>query len=498
MDEAAGDLRLSGRAAGGHAAGKRGDVARDRPREPAPAAPLLTAFGAGARRPPLRALAAAAIATLLSRGATRAADPAPFSIAFTGDTVLTRPLSENPDTATAALLDLVRGADAAVTNLETLFHDYRSPAMPVFPALRSDPRLARDLARAGFDLVGRANNHALDYGPEGLGETTKHLRTAGLLDAGAGESLAEARRPAYFRAPRGTVALVAATSTHSDEARAGNPRGRIPARPGVSPLRFETTAIVSREDLEAVRRIGRALGENPAAEGDSVDLGGRRYAAGEKPGLAREPNAEDVEAIAGEVKRAAGSGARPIVSVHVHEDDGGDRERPPDFVRAFARAMIDAGADAVFSHGAHVLRGIELYRGRPILYGLGNFVFEYESVDALPADDYEAVGLPPTATPADFFDRYDQRGARGYPADPEVWESVIAIARYSGKTLAAVEIYPITLGYGLPRGQRGCPRLADAESSRRILERVARLSEPFGTRIEISGAAGRVVLPAGP
>lgn len=418
-----------------------------------------------------------------------------LAIALAGDAIVTRPLSKAADPESAALFDLLRGADAAAANLETLFHDFGSPAVPAMPALRSDPALARELAWAGFDLVARANNHAGDYGAEGLRETARHVAAAGLVAAGAGESLGEARRAAFFRGARGTVALVAATSTFDPAARAGNPRGRIPARPGVSPLRYETTEIVSRDDLEALRRIARALGENPPAEGGRLDFAGRRFAAGERPGAVTEVDRGDLDAIAAEVRQAAARADVTVVSLHGHADAEAGREIPPDYLRDAARAFVDAGADAVFAHGPHVLRGIEIRAGKPIFYGLGNFAFEYEGVAELPADDYEAVGLPPGAKPADFFDRYDGGGARGHPADPAVWESVVAVARYAGKRLTAVELHPITLGFRRPRAERGTPRLAAAGDARRILERLARLSEPFGTRIEIAGTVGRVALP---
>ncbi len=388
----------------------------------------------------------------------------------------------------------MRTADAAATNLETLFHDFEGPAMPSLPSLRSDPKLASELAGIGFDLVARANNHAADYGVPGLRQTTRHVAAAGLVQAGAGESLAEARRAAYFRSPSVTVALVSATATFPDYARAGNPRGRIPARPGVSPLRVHTTALLPSDELERLRAIAKETGESPPAEG-AFDVGGRRFAAAEKAGVSDELDREDLSAIAEEVRRASAAADVTLVSIHCHEA-GGAREKPPAFLEAFARAMIDAGADVVFGHGPHCLRGIEIYRGKAILYSLGNFLFEYETVEALPADDYEAVGLPATAGPVDFFDRYDQGEARGYPAEPEAWESVIARARFEGKRLAALELHPISLGFGLPRGRRGRPTLADAPLARKIVERLARLSEPYGTRIALEGRVGRVAIPA--
>ncbi len=406
---------------------------------------------------------------------------------------MTRPLSGHSEPEYLALLALLRGADAAFTNLETLFHDFEGPAMPSKPSLRSDPKLARELAWAGFDLVARANNHAGDYGTVGLRETTRHVAAAGIVQAGAGDSLAAARQAGVFRGAAGTVALVSAASTFPDFVRAGNPRGPIPARPGISTLRVEATQTVSREELETLRTIARELGRNPPAEGD-LDLGGLHFAAGEKPGVSTRADPTDLESIAAQVRRASVAADHTIVSIHCHEDADGARESPPLFLVAFAHAMIDAGADVVVGHGPHVLRGIEIYRGRPILYSLGNFLFEYETVAELPADDYESVGLPPTAKPDDFFDRYDQGGARGYPADAEVWESAVAVGRWNGKRLEALELHPITLGFGLPRGERGRPQLAGAELSQEIVDRLARLSEPFGTRIELSEGIGKVVL----
>jgi poly-gamma-glutamate synthesis protein (capsule biosynthesis protein) len=388
----------------------------------------------------------------------------------------------------------LRGADAAFTNLETLFHDFEGPAMPSRPSLRSDPKLAKDLSWAGFDLVARANNHAWDYGVVGMRETTRHAAAAGLIQAGVGESLDAARAPGLYRAGGVTVALISAASTFPEAARAGNARGKIPARPGLDPLRVRTTYTVTRGELEALRAIARDLHESPPKEGDRLDFAGRLFVAGEKPGVSSEPDPADLEAFAGRVRQAAAAADHTIVSIHCHEDAEGSRETPPPFLVAFAHAMIDAGADVVVGHGPHVLRAVELYRGRPILYSLGNFLFEYETVSELPADDYEMAGLPPGATPEDFFDRYDQGGVRGYPADAEVWESAVAVARWKGRRLEAMELHPIALGFGLPRRERGRPRLASPELSRKIVERLARLSAPFGTKIELADGVGRVVL----
>ena len=417
-----------------------------------------------------------------------------MTVALTGDTIVTRPLEGHDEPEYLALLELLRRADAAATNLETLFHDFEGPAMPAMPALRSDPKLANDLAWAGFDLVARANNHAADYGIAGLEATARAVAAAGLVAAGSGASLAEARRPGIFRGPAGSVALVSAASTFPDFARAVDPRGPIPARPGINPLRVRTTYVVPKDDLERLRALAREMGGKPDA-GDRLAFAGAIFAAGESARVATEADAADLAAIAAQVRQARSAADHVVVSIHCHESDAGSRETPPTFLATFARAMIDAGADAVVGHGPHVLRGIEIYRGKPIFYSLGNFLFEYETVSELPADDYEAVDLPATARPGDFFDRYDQGGARGYPAEPEVWESAVAVLRFRGDRVAGVDLHPISLGFGRPRGRRGRPMLADAELARKIVDRLARLSEPFGTKIDFSDGIGTVRIP---
>src|SRR5947209_5966550 len=91
--------------------------------------------------------------------------PSPtVSFAMTGDSIITRKLSIYSEPDFTKLIDLVRGADVAFTNLEMLFHDYESYPMHESGGtwMRADPALVKELTWAGFDLVSRANNHAGD------------------------------------------------------------------------------------------------------------------------------------------------------------------------------------------------------------------------------------------------------------------------------------------------------------------------------------------------
>ena len=205
--------------------------------------------------------------------------------------------------------------------------------------------ILKEIVWAGFDLVSRANNHAGDFGVQGAQITTRYVREAGLVQAGVGDSLPKRAKRNFSKHRRPAVALISAASTFTAHSRAGNTRGDMPARPGLSPLRFTTTYTVTPERLADLRRVASELSGNPPATGNTLNFGGRRYVAGPKPGTHTEPNKQDVEEIARVVKSASALADIVIVSLHCHEQ--GAESVPADFIPIFARAMIDAGAERV-------------------------------------------------------------------------------------------------------------------------------------------------------
>jgi len=424
-------------------------------------------------------------------------DRQPFTFTLAGDSIITRRLSIYQEPAFTRVIDLVRGADAAFTNLEMLFHDYEF--YPTHESggtwMRAEPALVKDLVWAGFDLVSRANNHAGDYGVGAMRLTTKYVRESGLVQAGVGESLAEGREAAFLDTPKGRVALISTASTFPDHARASDTRGDVPARPGLNPLRFTTTNIVTRERMDALRSVARELGLRPG-DGDRLTLWGRRFVVGSTPGVRSEPVKADVDAMARVVSSAAKMADYVIVSIHSHEN-GSDRTLPADFLVAFAHAMIDAGADIFVGHGPHVVRGVEIYKGKPILYSVGDFIFENETLQRFPAEAYEAIGLGRDAEIGDFNETRSGHDQRGFDADREVWESVVATLAWHGKQLMELRLHPISLGFGLPMSQRGRPVLAEPALAKQILYNVAARSQPFHTRIAIEDGVSRVVVDAG-
>ena len=116
-----------------------------------------------------------------AKGQHRSADEE-FTMALTGDSIITRKLSVYDEPEYLDMITLLRGADVAFTNLEMLFHDYEPFPMAESGGtyMRGDPQLAQELVWAGIDLVSRANNHAGDYGTLGLELTTKYVAAAGL------------------------------------------------------------------------------------------------------------------------------------------------------------------------------------------------------------------------------------------------------------------------------------------------------------------------------
>ncbi len=454
------------------------------------------------------ALTVATVAQVPSRPRPQAAAPPAatpagvaddgVTFALTGDSIITRKLSVYREPAFVKLIDLVRGADAAFTNLEMLFHDYEPYAMNESGGtyMRADPALATELTWAGFDMVSRANNHTGDYGVLGMRLTTQYVAKAGLVQAGVGESLTEAREPKYLDTAKARVALVSVASTFSDSSRAGRTRGDMPPRPGLNPLRFTTTYVLPRERFEALRGVLRDLGMRAPESGDTLTAFRSRFIVGDKAETRTAPLPEDLDEIAAAVRNASRLAEYTIVAFHTHESAGA-RPVPPQFLVTFCRAMVDAGADMLVGSGPHALRGIEIYKGKAIFYSLGDFIFQNDTLLRLPSENYESSGLGPIMGVADFDDRRSANDTRSFPADREIWESVVAVPRWQGKALAELKLYPITLGFGQSRTMRGRPSLADGDLAKKIVGDVIERSKAYGTTVVFENGIGRVVLNAG-
>ncbi|MGH7553722.1 MAG: CapA family protein, partial [Longimicrobiales bacterium] len=244
-----------------------------------------------------------------------------FTMALAGDAIITRKLSVYTEPHFLRMIEMIRTADVAFTNLEMLFHDYEPYPMHESGGtyMRAEPALAKELTWAGFDLVSMANNHTGDYGADGMRLTQKHATAAGLVHAGTGENLYEAREARFVETAEGRVALISVASTFPEHSAASKPRGAVRGRPGLNPLRFTTQRVVTREQLEAMRAALRGMGVNSPAQGDRLTAFGTVLVVGDQPGTRTEPDSQDVAEIAAVVRNAAGLADYVIVTIHAHE-----------------------------------------------------------------------------------------------------------------------------------------------------------------------------------
>ena len=160
-----------------------------------------------------------------------------FELGAVGDCIISRPIGHMP--RFAPTLAALAGCDALFGNVETVIFDPRSFAGAPHPfasdwTLASPPSVAADMAAMGINLGGRANNHALDWGLEGMRETGEWLDDAGIAHAGAGETAGAARAPGYLETPAGRIAVVSCVTTFRETSEASPEQGAAPGRPGVA------------------------------------------------------------------------------------------------------------------------------------------------------------------------------------------------------------------------------------------------------------------------
>lgn len=425
------------------------------------------------------------------------AETGDIRLALVGDALITRRLRPYREPRFLALREILQSADLSIANSETLFHEYESSPIsdsgPYGTYAACDPVVIDDLKWLGIKMVSTANNHVVDYGEEGILTNMRNLKAHAMPFAGTGQTLSEAVAPTYLETSRGTVALIGITLTMPPaDHRAGDPRGAIKGRPGANVLRHTVVHTVPRAEFEALRAVGRGLSLGPRFREDdaSITFFGQTFVPGETYAKQSSPNEFDMQLNLRWVADARRMADWVVVSMHNHER-GASLDEPAEFATVFARACIDAGADVVFGHGPHQERGIEIYAGKPIIYALGNFVLHNDLIPWEPWDLYNRYGLGPEATTADVYDFRSGNGTRGMGIEPIRWQTVIADVAFQAHRLQQITLHPVDLGFASgKRSLRGRPMLAEGAVAEEILCRVQRLSQPFGTSVNIESGRG--------
>jgi hypothetical protein len=352
--------------------------------------------------------------------------------------------------------------------------------------------------------------------------TLESLDNAGLVHAGTGYNLEEAREPAYFESKAGRVAIISMSSGHHSYDSAGSVKSPSSGRPGVNPLRVIQKHVVTSERLEQMKAIWAELGLSTRkpfffreAEGDvylnTGDHGGGQAAAlifriGDKPGIETYVNQWDLEGNLRAIKDARKQADLVIVAHHAAVNDGMRGEKPCSFVTPYAKQCIDAGADVFVGHGWHRQLGMEIYKGKPIWYGTGNFFAQSQFLQRIPADTYDGHGFNldelPKLMPSDFHDTREGRMAH-WSQEPG---GVVAVLDMEGGKFTALKLVPFSVGYEFGTGGKtgkvretgsrmeGRPMLADKADGEKIISHVKRLSGAFGTNIEYKDGIGVVAI----
>lgn len=416
-----------------------------------------------------------------------------WRVAAVGDAIVGTRISQydHPgDSRFAALSALVRDADVASVNLETSLFDLGS--FRGWPAaerggsyLLGPPAVADDLAAMGFDLFARANNHAGDWGIEGLIATSAVLDARGLSHSGVGMNLSQAARPTYIDAPQGRVAMVSFTTTFPTSSKAAAQRSDIVGRPGCNGITVERQLRLPPDTFSLLTGVLDSHGDPQLFKKAGLPL-----TEGDEPGVVESLKASDVERVLGEIEKAAAFADLVLVNGHTHEPANHVTEPPP-WLEDLARRCIEAGAQAFLGHGPHQLRGMEIHLDRPIFYSLGNFVFHREVQDPQPAEQYEVFGLDPSgAAPHHYLAARDASRHLLSMTGPVYYESVVAMLTFRDGRFLGVSLHPIELAREAAPGSRGTPRLAPVEHGEEILARLAGLSKAYGLDLTVEEGIG--------
>lgn len=442
-----------------------------------------------------------------------------FTLTATGDAILTRALTpyEGVSERFDRLLRTLREADATVTNLEVLVHDYEGypGATSGGTYMRAPPVVLDELAKIGCNLFSAATNHTFDFTHGGVEATIAHLEARGLSYAGLGRNRYEARRPTYVETRAGRVALVSACTSYPPGSEAGEQSSSMAGRPGLNPLGVEQRYRLPEEDIERLRAISETAGIEAMKQSwldrglyhnhdwnqpeffHFADMKFERAEDAAEAGVTHSVDEEDRDAVLERVEEANVNADWVVASVHTHQGVGGrqNTRETPAFLVEFARDAAAAGADAVVAHGPHVLRGIELYDGTPICYSLGNFIVQNETVERLPPESFRRYGLGDTSTVSAVFDRrlYDDAGEpKGDLANDAFWRTAVPEITFGPGGFERMTLHPVTLQRDAGRPQRGVPVLAVGEEADGILHEIDELSATFGTTIRRDDGVGIV------
>jgi poly-gamma-glutamate synthesis protein (capsule biosynthesis protein) len=377
-------------------------------------------------------------------------EPDDTIITAVGDMIFNQKISDLPDPDRKNLFRIMQEADIGYGNLEFSINDRPELQRP-FYNFRAPREFAWEIAAIGINLVSMANNHALDFGPDGLKECLRALDLTAISHAGAGLTLAAAHAPATMRVQSRTTrfSMLSYMRYWTDRYRSTDSHA-----PSVATIDAATVLVANGGKVESI-------------EG---------------------PLESDIKTLEDDVVMARRHSDVVMVALHNHDVSHhrvyGIQNKTPANDEIMYRRAIDAGADMVLGSGPHVLRGIEIYKGKPIFYSLSNFIYQYRTPDKIPVDlihqrDTELERPDNTSV----WDRRDT---------PDTMEAVLVRMTVNGGKMRKVQLIPITIDDEGPL--YGVPKLVGDQRAKAIFEKIQKLSEPYGTKITVKGWYAEVEL----
>jgi hypothetical protein len=425
-----------------------------------------------------------------------------YTVVVVGDLLMQDPIGKMAD---PKLVNVIRDADTAIGNMEATMLD-RETFDGGLGGNYAPKEQAADIAAMGFDMLNGANNHTGDMGIEGMFSNIKLLDVQGIPLAGVGKNLALARGPVFQQTPKGRASLIGTLAVYAQSPQMATDRfGNMAGRPGLNPLRLTVWNVVTKEQLEQIRVMRDAVVarrgevdypiEVPKDDPNRVQLFTTNYMVGPKIGNYHyEFNKSDLTGILRSVRNAKEYADFNVFMIHSHAPpfafvSFSDAHDISDFEQPLAHQVLDAGSDIYAASGMHRIKGIEIYNGKPIFYGLSGFVLHENLIEMDPRSYAQQNDDPfnPKMTAVEVGEVETDR-----LQTPGGLVSLMAQVKYDNGKLVEVRVYPVDLGAGKTRpwSRMGTPMTPSPAKAKEILEELQKLSAPFGTILAIEDGVG--------
>jgi poly-gamma-glutamate capsule biosynthesis protein CapA/YwtB (metallophosphatase superfamily) len=367
-----------------------------------------------------------------------------LKLMLVGDLILDEP---DPDSFFEPARSTLQQADLLVGHVEVPHTRRGRENSSDVPAPPSNPDNLAALKRAGFHVATLAGNHISDAGPDGIEDTITTLLQLDIATTGAGMNLAQAREPA------------------------------IVAHQGLRVGTLSYNCVGPKDSWAGEKKAGCAYVQVITHyELDHASPGG-------PPRIYTFAEPESTDAMSADVEKL-----RPDVNVLVvalHKGIGHTPAALAMYESPLAKAAIDAGADIVVGHHAHILRGIEIYKGRPIYHGLGNFVTVTRALNI--EENPSPKRLEWARRRRELFGFEPDPDYPTYPFHPEARNAMIAVCEIGTGGVRKAGFIPCFVN---PKGQ---PEVCvDDERGRAVASYVEQITKRAGLRTSFEWDGGSV------